>query len=128
MLHQQHCMCCVWNIIIFFRWSWHQLHNYNAKITDVTSNGGVEQLGWDYLFLLSLYFTNWVRLNKPNKFLKSANSFSERHFNHCHYDGCSLLLYIVPWYYTPELGKHSVLKNISHNPPWFQISSRKSAV
>lgn len=79
----------------FFHWSWHQLHNYKAKITDVTFNGGLEQLGWDYLFLFellpTLYFTNWVRLNKPNKFLKSDNSFSERHFNHCHYYGCSLL-------------------------------------
>lgn len=93
MLHQQHCMCCVWNIIFFFSLI---MHNYKAKITDVTFNGGLEQLGWDYLFLFellpTLYFTNWVRLNKPNKlFLKSDNSFSERHFNHCHYYGCSLL-------------------------------------
>lgn len=29
---------CLKNIIIFFHWSWHQLHNYNAKITDVTFN------------------------------------------------------------------------------------------
>lgn len=55
----------------------------------------LNKLGWDYLFLFellpTLYFSNWVRLNKPNKFLKSDNSFSERHFNHCHYYGCSLL-------------------------------------
>lgn len=88
-----HVLCLKHNF--FFHWSWHQLHNYKAKITDVTFNGGLEQLGWDYLFLFellpTLYFTNWVRLNKPNKFLKSDNSFSERHFNHCHYYGCSLL-------------------------------------
>lgn len=89
-----HVLCLKHNF--FFHWSWHQLHNSNAKITDVTFNGGLEQLGWDYLFLFellpTLYFPNWVRLNKPNKFLKSDNSFSERHFNHCHYYGCSLLL------------------------------------